>query len=284
MPGLNEPLQTFLVNALKEDIGTGDITTELTVPQYLSSEAEILSKDDFILSGITVANMVFNLISTDIIFNAVLHDGHRVRKGDIIANLNGPTRGLLMGERTALNLLQRLSGIASLTGKFVDRIGDTDARIIDTRKTTPNMRSLEKYAVKVGGGYNHRFGLYDGILVKDNHVNAAGGVKEAVERIMEGRNHLMKIEIEVKTIGEFKEALSAGADVIMLDNMSVETMKEAVQIARNHKPSPVLEASGGITEDNVRDIALTGVDFISVGALTHSAPAVDISMKIIENR
>jgi len=274
-------IRDFLIHALNEDIGHGDLTTEFVVPDNQVSEAVILAKEDFILSGLLFAQEVFSIVDRGISFVEAVSDGSRVKEGEIIAALKGPTGGLLGGERVALNILQRLSGIATLTGRFTELVNDTGARIVDTRKTTPNMRYLEKYAVRSGGGHNHRFGLYDGILIKDNHIKAAGGIKSAVEKARSRAHHLMKIEVEVSSIEELTEALHAGADIIMLDNMPVELMKEAVRIAREHSPVPLLEASGGITLDNVRDIALTGVDLISVGALTHSAPSVDISMKIV---
>ncbi len=275
------PVREFLIQALNEDIGHGDLTTEFIIPGNHVSEAVILAKEDFILSGLRFAKEVFNIIDTGIIFKEILPDGNPLKEGKVIASLKGPTAGLLTGERLALNILQRLSGIATLTNRFAALINDTGARIVDTRKTTPNMRYLEKYAVRTGAGYNHRFGLYDGILIKDNHIMAAGGIKNAVESVRKKAHHLMKIEVEVKNIEELTEALHAGADIIMLDNMSVELMKEAVRITHEHRPSPLLEASGGVSIDNVREIAFTGVDFISVGALTHSAPSVDISMKIV---
>jgi nicotinate-nucleotide pyrophosphorylase (carboxylating) len=276
----NKTVHDFIISALREDIGTGDITSELSIPHDHESEAVLLAKDDFILAGLPFVREVFSIISNEIIFEEILRDGNRVEWGETIARLKGRTRGLLMGERLALNILQRLSGIATLTRKFVDVLEETDVRIADTRKTTPGMRYLEKYAVRVGGGLNHRFALYDGILIKDNHIKAAGGIRRAVERIKRGAHHLMKIEVEVKNIEELREALDTGVDVIMLDNMSPPTIREAVTIARAATPSPLIEASGGINIDNVLEFARTGVDLISLGVLTHSAPAVDISMEI----
>ena len=274
-------VREFLIHALNEDLGHGDLTTEFIIPDNHVSEAVILAKEDFILSGLPFAREVFNITDPGISFKEILSDGNPLKEGAVIASLIGPTAGLLTGERLALNIMQRLSGIATLTNSFVKLINDTGARIVDTRKTSPNMRYLEKYAVRTGGGHNHRFGLYDGILIKDNHIMAAGGIKNAVESVGGKAHHLMKIEVEVKNIEELTEALHTRADIIMLDNMSVELMKEAVRITHEHRPSPLLEASGGVSIDNVREIALTGVDFISVGALTHSAPSVDISMKIV---
>lgn len=278
---LNESVRRFLLQALEEDIGAGDITTEATVRKGGVSVSVITGKDDFVLAGTPFAKEVFNLLDPGIAFDNRLSEGAHVRKGDIIAELRGDTGRLLMGERLALNILQRLSGIATLTGRFVERIKDTGAFIVDTRKTTPNMRSLERYAVLTGGGRNHRFALYDGILIKENHIKAAGGIRNAVRGVKQKMHFLMKIEIEVRDIGELREAVSEGVDVVMLDNMTVDMMKEAVMVVRSESPDTLIEASGSVNLDNVRDIALTGVDFISVGALTHSAPAVDISMKIL---
>ena len=275
------PVRAFLIHALNEDIGNGDITTGFIIPVNHVSEAIILAKEDFILSGLRFAKEVFNITDSAILFKESMPDGNLVKQGEVIATLKGPTAGLLTGERLALNILQRLSGISTLTRSFVNLIKDTGARIVDTRKTTPNMRYLEKYAVRAGGGHNHRFGLYDGILIKDNHIMAAGGIKNAVESVRKKAHHLMKIEVEVKNIEELTEALHTGVDIIMLDNMSVELMKEAVRITHKHSPPPLIEASGGVNINTVREIALTGVDLISIGALTHSASSVDISMKII---
>lgn len=273
-------IRDFLKSALHEDIGTGDITTELTIPADHQSEAVLMSKDDFILAGIDFAEEVFSTISNTVIMKKNYLDGETIERGEAIAALQGPTRALLMGERLALNILQRLSGIATLTGRFVEGVKGTDARIIDTRKTTPNMRYLEKYAVTVGGGHNHRFGLYDGILIKDNHIKASGGIKKAVEKVKAGAHHLMNIEVEVQDLHELKEAIESGVRVIMLDNMSPDDIKAAVSMAEKETPAPMLESSGGVNIDNIRDIAMTGVNYISIGALTHSARSVDISMKI----
>ncbi|GBE02665.1 putative nicotinate-nucleotide pyrophosphorylase [carboxylating] [bacterium BMS3Bbin06] len=281
MPLINIPLKDFLKRALEEDIGNGDITTELTVQEQHCSEAVILAKDDFIVAGLPFAKEIFSILVPGITFRQNVKEGQKVQSGDTLAWIKGLTRALLMGERTALNILQRLSGIATLTGRFVEEIADTGAILVDTRKTTPNMRYLEKYAVRVGGGMNHRFGLFDGILIKDNHIKASGGVTKAVESVKKGKHHLMKLEVEVKTLQELDEAITAGADIILLDNMKTETIREAVGIARKHNPPTHLEASGGITIENVSEVALTGVNLISSGAITHSATSVDISMKIL---
>lgn len=273
-------VDSVLRNALNEDIGSGDITTSAIVPERDISEAVIIAKENFILAGISFAERTFKLVSREVKFKANKRDGSRIRKGTVIAEIKGDTRSLLMAERTALNLLQRLSGIATLTSRFVERVAGLPIKILDTRKTTPGLRFFEKYAVKMGGGCNHRYGLFDGILIKDNHISAAGGVKKAVKLARLRVDKSFKIEIEARSIKEVKEALSAGADIIMLDNMSVDEMTKAVKIIRSHKADVVIEASGNVDLENVRAVAETGVDMISVGALTHSAPAADISMKI----
>lgn len=263
--------------ALEEDIGNGDITTTLLVPEEQNAKALIIAKGSFIVAGLPFVEEAFNTIDQGIEFKILFGDGLKVRKGDIIAEINGRTWTLLSCERVSLNILQRLSGIATLTNAFVDKVKGLDVKIIDTRKTTPCMRFMEKYAVKVGGGSNHRFGLYDCILIKDNHIEAVGSIKNAIIATR-GASHLLKIEIEVENLNDLKEALKAGVDIVMLDNMSVEDMKEAVKMA---KGKVIIEASGNVNLNNVRGIAETGVDLISIGAITHSAPAVDISMKIV---
>lgn len=263
--------------ALEEDIGNGDITTTLLVPEEQNAKALIIAKGSFIVAGLPFVEEAFNTIDQGIEFKILFGDGLKVRKGDIIAEINGRTWTLLSCERVSLNILQRLSGIATLTNAFVDKVKGLDVKIIDTRKTTPCMRFMEKYAVKVGGGSNHRFGLYDCILIKDNHIEAVGSIKNAIIAAR-GASHLLKIEIEVENLNDLKEALKAGVDIVMLDNMSVEDMKEAVKMA---KGKVIIEASGNVNLNNVRGIAETGVDLISIGAITHSAPAVDISMKIV---
>lgn len=268
--------------ALDEDIGNGDITTSLLIPEDHESRALIIAKGNFVVAGLPFAREVFYLLDSKINFNVFFNDGSKVRKGDIIADVYGKTRALLSAERVSLNILQRLSGIATLTNTYVEKVKDLSARIVDTRKTTPCLRFMEKYAVRMGGGSNHRFGLYDGILIKDNHIEAVGSVTGAVNAAMLG-HHLARIEVEVENLNDLKEAIGAGADVVMLDNMSIQDMKEAVKIAKKAGTGspPLLEASGNVSLDNVRDIAETGVDLISIGAITHSAPAADISMKIV---
>ncbi|NOY64181.1 MAG: carboxylating nicotinate-nucleotide diphosphorylase [Nitrospirae bacterium] len=275
-----EVIKEFIKGALSEDIGTGDITTELTIPDNHISLAKAIAKEDFILAGLPIFIEVFRFLSERISYEPFFSDGDPVSSGETIARIKGPTRALLMGERVALNILQRLSGIATLTHSFVEKVEGTGVKILDTRKTTPAMRLLEKYAVKVGGAQNHRFGLYDGILIKDNHIEAAGGIKKAIALVREAKPHLLKIEVEVKNLNELKEAIEAGADIVMLDNMGVEQIRSAVALARERRQDIVIEVSGGVRLENVRELALTGVDYISVGALTHSAKAVDISMKI----
>jgi len=271
----------ILLNALHEDIGNGDITTSSLIAEKHVSKAEIIAKSDFMLAGIPFVERTFQLIDKNIKFIIFKKDGSHVKTRDVIAKITGNTRNILMAERTALNLLQRLSGTATLTDRYVQRVKGLKVKIADTRKTAPGLRIFDKYAVRTGGGHNHRYGLFDGVLIKDNHIAAAGGVGKAVKLAGSKVHHLLKIEVEVKNIPEVKEALSAGADVIMLDNMPVKEMKKAVSIIRPKGPDVLIEASGNITLENVRSIAETGVDLISVGALTHSAPAADISMNIV---
>ncbi|MBI5189674.1 MAG: carboxylating nicotinate-nucleotide diphosphorylase [Nitrospirae bacterium] len=270
-------IQEIIARALAEDIGGGDVTTEATVDPDKDGEAVVVAKEDFILAGYEVFLNVFMSLEPGIEFNVEYLDGDNVEKGATMFTLKGPMRTLLTGERVALNLLQRMSGIATLTARYVDAIEGTKAAILDTRKTTPGLRTLEKYAVTVGGGRNHRFGLYDGILIKDNHIAAAGGITKAVEAARATAPHMLKIEVECESIKDVKEALKAGVDVIMLDNMDEKTMAEAVKVIGG---KALTEASGNMTLERVRKVAETGVDFISVGALTHSAPAVDISMRV----
>jgi len=268
----------IIYNALEEDIGQGDVTTNLLIPEDRKSKAYCIAKENFVLAGLPFVHEVFRILDPSILFKTLFNDGSKVKKGNIIAEVSGKTCVILKGERVSLNILQRLSGIATLTNRYVEKTRGLKAKIVDTRKTTPCHRFMEKYAVKVGGGYNHRFGLFDGILIKDNHIKTLGSIKKAVREAKKG-HHLFKIEVEVKNLKELKEAIESGADIIMLDNMSVRDMKEAVKIAKGRV---MLEASGNISLENVREVAETGVDLISVGALTHSAPAVDISLKIVK--
>jgi nicotinate-nucleotide pyrophosphorylase (carboxylating) len=266
--------------ALKEDIGAGDITTEILIPPDMETSAVFLSKTDGVLAGIEVAQRVFLKLDLQIKFKVNIQDGTRIKPGDIIAGVRGKARAILTGERVALNFLQRLSGIATQTSEFVARVQDLPVRIIDTRKTTPGFRMLEKYAVRMGGGYNHRFNLSDGVLIKDNHLallRAAGvSLKEAVVQARQKASKGLKVEVETTNLEEVREAVRAGADIIMFDNMSTEMMRKAVKLL---KPGIMSEASGGVNLDNVRAIAETGVNFISIGALTHSSKALDISLK-----
>jgi nicotinate-nucleotide pyrophosphorylase (carboxylating) len=263
--------------ALEEDLGPGDITTSLVIPEENKSKARYIAKGNFVLAGFPFAREVFRTLDPAIEWKIFFPESFRVSKGNVLAEISGNTRTILAGERVSLNILQRLSGIATLTAMYVDTIRGLKAKILDTRKTIPCQRFMERYAVRTGGGDNHRFGLFDGILIKDNHIKALGSIKEAVTRAKKG-HHLTKIEVEVATLQGLREAIDAGADIVMLDNMPVDDIKEAVRIANS---KVVLEASGGINLDNVREIAETGVDLISVGALTHSAPSTDISLKIV---
>ncbi len=279
-------VKEFIKNALIEDIGHGDITSSLIVDDTMVSEAQFIAKEDVILAGVPFVKEVFHMVDPDIKIEAVKNEGDGLKNGDVIALVSGKTISLLAGERVSLNILQRLSGIATLTHTFVEKVKGLPVKIVDTRKTTPNMRFMEKYAVRVGGGDNHRFGLFDGILIKDNHIKAAGGIREALKRAR-GGHHLLKIEIEVKNMDELREAIEEGVDRIMLDNMSMDEMKKAVEIVRSKefgvrsKKKILIEASGGVMLDNVRQIAEAGIDIISIGYITHSAVAMDISMKIV---
>jgi nicotinate-nucleotide pyrophosphorylase (carboxylating) len=265
----------IIKRALQEDIGSGDVTTMATVPAGITRRAELVAKEDFTLAGIDVARRVFTTLDSDVAFEALKIDGSRVQRGDVLAWIKADARILLQGERVALNLLQRMSAVATMTARFVAAVAHTDAIIVDTRKTTPGLRVLDKYAVRMGGGQNHRTSLYDGVLIKENHIAAAGGISAAVAGARRSAPHTLKIEVEAETMDDVREALEAGADIIMLDNMSLEQMKEAVELIGERA---LTEASGGVNLDTVADIAATGVDLISVGALTHSSGAVDISM------
>lgn len=271
-------VDNLIKTALLEDINYVDITTDYLIPEDQENDAKFLAKADGVLCGIEVALRVFTLIQPDFQYEVFIHDGEEVKKGDIIAKIKGKTRTILKGERTALNLLQHMSGISSMTNRIVKIVEGTNASIADTRKTLPGMRPLQKYAVTVGGGKNHRFNLSDAAMLKDNHVDAGGGITNAVTKLRTKLGHMAKVELEVRTLDELREALSVDVDVIMLDNMDNDTMREAVKIADG---KALLEASGGITEETIRGVAETGVDIISIGALTHSVKAFDISLKII---
>jgi nicotinate-nucleotide pyrophosphorylase (carboxylating) len=272
-----EDISQFVAKALAEDIGPGDLTTEALIPKGITGKAEIIAKEGLVLAGVDIAKEVFRQVDPHTSFSANHADGEKLSAGTIIATISGDLSSLLKAERVALNIMQRLSGIATLTREYVKRTEDTVARIVDTRKTTPGLRALEKYAVRVGGGKSHRFGLFDGILIKDNHIAAVGSIKEAVKRARERAPHTLKIEVETETIEQVKEAMAAGADIIMLDNMDMSTMKDAIKLIDG---KALVEASGGINMNNVRQAAEAGVDFISIGAITHSARSMDISMEV----
>ncbi len=272
-------VQELIIQALKEDLGHQDMTTANLISPGQQGTAKILAKDSGIVAGIEISQAVFTTLDSSISFEILKGDGEKIEKGDTIALVRGKTSTLLSGERLALNFLQRLSGIATKTYHMVEVIKYYKAEIVDTRKTTPGLRTLEKYAVRVGGGRNHRFGLYDGIMIKDNHIKAAGGITKAVITLRKKVPHTLKIEVEVSNLIQLQEALDAGVDIILLDNMSIEDMKSAVEITAG---KALLEASGGINESNLLEVARTGVDFISVGALTHSVSSLDISFDIIQ--
>lgn len=280
IPGIEEYSSLIVRAALKEDLGAGDITTAALVARNRTGVARLIAKEEFVLAGLFVAEKAFHALDPKAVFRAQLRDGNVVKKGEAIAAIEGRLASLLGAERVALNFLQRMSGIATLTARFADRVRGTGARILDTRKTTPCMRILERYAVKAGGGYNHRFGLFDSVLIKDNHIRAAGGVYKAVKKAGKKLGQGVAIEVEVANIRETIEAVSSGADIIMLDNFKIDDIKKAVKVIGK---SAFIEVSGGVTLEHVRRIADAGVDFISVGALTHSAKAVDISMEITGN-
>ena len=266
----------LILQALQEDITSEDITTNSVMPSYQAGEVDLICKQDGVIAGLDVFKRVFQLLDEKTRFAFYCKDGDSVKKGQKIGLVHGDIRVLLSGERTALNFLQRMSGIATYTRGIADLLRGTNTKLLDTRKTTPNMRIFEKYAVKVGGGYNHRYNLSDGILLKDNHIGAAGGVKEAVAMAKEYAPFVRKIEIEVENLDMLKEALEAGADIIMLDNMSVADMRMAVELCRGKAET---ECSGNVTRENVERLVDIGVDYISSGALTHSSPILDLSLK-----
>lgn len=266
----------LILAALKEDITSEDITTNSVMPEYKEGEVELICKEDGVIAGLDVFRRVFKLLDPDTKVTFSCKDGDKVKNGQKLGVVRGDIRVLLSGERTALNYLQRMSGIATYTRKIADLLEGSKTKLLDTRKTTPNMRVFEKYAVKVGGGYNHRFNLSDGILLKDNHIGAAGGVKEAIKMAKEYAPFVRKIEVEVEDLNMLKEALDAGADIIMLDNMSVDDMKEAVKLTAGKAET---ECSGNVTKENIEKLIDIGVDYISSGALTHSSPILDLSLK-----
>ena len=266
----------YILSALQEDITSEDITTNSVMPEAKAGEVELICKEDGVICGLGVFGRVFELLDENTVFECWVKDGDEVKKGQKLGIIRGDIRVLLSGERTALNYLQRMSGIATYTRSVADLLKGSNTKLLDTRKTTPNMRIFEKYAVKVGGGCNHRYNLSDGILLKDNHIGAAGGVKQAVMMAKEYAPFVRKIEIEVEDLDMLKEALEAGADIVMLDNMSVEDMKKAVEMTAGKAQT---ECSGNVTKENIARLVDIGVDFISSGALTHSAPILDLSMK-----
>lgn len=274
-------IKNIIKTALEEDIGTGDLTANAVLKAGIKGTAEIIAKENFVVAGLPIAEEVFRQIDKKIVFKSLVKDGEKIKKGQRVAEVKGNLKTLLTGERVALNFLQRLSGIATLTYQFVEKVKGCDVKILDTRKTTPGLRVLEKYAVRCGGGFNHRFGLYDEILIKDNHIAAAGGIKNAISQVRKSYPK-KKVEVEVKNFKELKEAVDAKVNIIMLDNMKPSQMKKAVSFMLALQPPTLIEASGGINLKNVREIANTGVDFISIGALTHSARAVDMSMEIVK--
>ncbi|MDQ0872029.1 nicotinate-nucleotide pyrophosphorylase (carboxylating) [Paenibacillus sp. V4I3] len=269
---------------LEEDIGTGDVTTLTTIPLEHASKGIIHVKEDGIVCGLRIAQEVFAVVDASLRFETKVVEGSSVYKGTILAEVEGNTRSILLGERLSLNLMQRLSGIATKTREFVDALEGVPTRLVDTRKTTPGHRLLEKYAVRVGGGHNHRFGLYDAVMIKDNHIKGSGGITQAIQAARQQIPHTMKIEVEVENFDQLHEALAAGADIIMLDNMIPAKMKEAVSIIKSKAPHIVVEGSGSVTPQTIKAMAETGVDVISVGRLTYSVAALDISLDLNERK
>ena len=276
-PGI---IYSYASEFLKEDLGRGDITSQAVVRSGTKARGRFLAKEDFVLCGLEFAEAVFGVLDGSVQLESRAYDGETIRSGVEFARIEGPATVLLTGERTALNLLQHLSGVATSVRAFVEKVAGTRAQIVDTRKTTPGLRLIEKYAVSVGGGRNHRLGLDDGILIKNNHIAIAGGVRRAIESARARASHLMKIEVEVGDRAQLDDALAARADVIMLDNMDPQQVRESTQLIRKTAPDAIIEVSGRVDLQNVRELAESGVDLISVGSITHSARAVDISMKI----
>ena len=271
LPLSQEALDDFITRTLAEDVGTGDVTAEATIPETARFRARIAARETLVVAGLPVAIAIVKRLAPDAVVETVLGDGKTARPGDVVVRIEGPARALLTAERSALNVLQHLSGVATLTRSYVDVIAGTKARLLDTRKTIPGLRVLEKYAVKMGGGTNHRMGLYDAVLIKDNHLAVAGGVTAAV-KACRARTGL-RVQVECDTLDQAHEAIAAGADSLLLDNMTLDQLREAVGFS----PIP-LEASGGVSLQTIRAIAETGVDYISVGRLTQSAPAIDLGM------
>lgn len=276
-PDLPLEISLYIKRALEEDIGTGDVTTDTIVPENASLHGRIIAKQDGVIAGLEVAKHVMLALSEHVAFVATVNDGSRVTRGTVLADVEGSARALLTGERTALNFVGRMSGIATLTRKFVDAVSNTKAIILDTRKTAPGLRLTDKLAVRLGGGQNHRTGLFDMVLIKDNHIDFAGSITAAVERVRASETKL-EIEIETRSLDHVREALALGVERILLDNMSAEMMREAVKICDGRAK---LEASGNVTLDNALEVAATGVDYISVGALTHSLKVFDVSLEFV---
>jgi len=270
-------IREIIRRALEEDIGSGDVTSESTIPKQCVLTGDLIAKADGVIAGLSVAQETFKMLDRSVEFKSHVKDGSRVTRGKRIATVRGKGRALLSAERTALNFLQRMSGIATSTRAFVDAVSGTNAKILDTRKTAPGLRVLDKLAVQLGGGTNHRFGLYDMVLIKDNHIAAAGGITQAVAQVWKRTGNTIPIEVEVKNLEELREAISLKVDRILLDNMDVATIRKAVEFTAGRIP---LEASGNVTLENIVDIARTGVDMISIGAITHSIKALDISFLI----
>lgn len=264
--------------ALREDLGHTDLTTDAIVDPEARGKALLWARQELVLAGLSVFTRVFSILSSEITFTHYFQDGQLVPSGERICLLSGPLSPIMKAERTALNFLQRMSGTATLTRVYVEKVGSEKIKVLDTRKTAPGLRVLDKYAVRMGGGFNHRFGLFDGILIKDNHIAAAGSIGKAVDLARSKAPHTIKVEVEVEDLAGLEEAIDAGADVVLLDNMTPDAMRKAVKKAGGRV---VLEASGGINLNTIEEIARTGVDLISVGALTHSAPAVDISLELV---
>ncbi|OMD82015.1 nicotinate-nucleotide diphosphorylase (carboxylating) [Paenibacillus odorifer] len=278
--GYNEELVQSIKAWLREDVGSGDVTTQMTIPVGHESKGIIHAKEDGIICGIPIAELVFEIVDPALSFTALVEEGQAVTKGTVIIEVEGSTHAILTGERLALNLMQRLSGVASRTASFAQVLEGLPTRLVDTRKTTPGHRMLEKYAVRIGGGFNHRFGLYDAVMIKDNHIKGAGGIRQAVGRARKNIPHTMSIEVETENLEQVEEALAAGADIIMLDNMSNDMMKQAVARIKSKAPHVKTEASGNVSLETIRGIAETGVDVISVGRLTYSFSSLDISLDL----
>lgn len=273
LPGLTETVR----QALAEDIGTGDVTTLATIDPRLTAHGVFVAKSEGVVAGLTVLEEVFDQVDFELEWTAFLADGAKIHPGMQVGEVFGRAQSILIAERVALNFLQRLSGVATKTAQMVELVAGSGARVVDTRKTTPGLRALEKYAVRQGGGYNHRAGLYDAVMIKDNHIVASGGIRQAVQRVHNQISHTLTVTVECDTLEQVSEAVAAGADIILLDNMSLEELEVAVQLINKQA---LAEASGGVNEQTITAIAKTGVDIISVGALTHSAPALDISLDL----